>query len=139
MLSTDTWLKIFAGMMINAVLFGIGIVTTLSVPALATHATIFIPAVVVLSFALSPFIAAAIAPRMRLRRWGKEKWQRGDVLSGGGMRVGMAAKWTLMRAIQKMPADVYRRVSLSGRSDQGFFFGIRFGSDTALEVPAHAS
>lgn len=82
MFSTDIWLRIFSGMMINAVVFGAGAVTVLSVPQLSAHAAYLIPAVVVLSFAISPFIALWVAPRMRVRNWGKEKWVRGDVISG---------------------------------------------------------
>lgn len=82
MLSTDTWLKIVSGMMINAVLFGFGAVTVLSIPALAEQAKYLMPAVVVLSFALAPFIAVPIASRMRLKNWGRSAWQKGDLVSG---------------------------------------------------------
>jgi len=82
MLSTDTWLKIMSGLMINAVLFGLGAITVLSIPALAEQAKYLIPAVVVLSFALVPFIAAPIARRMRLRNWGRTAWREGDLISG---------------------------------------------------------
>lgn len=82
MFTTDTWLKIVCSMMINAVLFGAGVITVLSVPALAAHAKILIPTVVVLSFALAPFIAMVIAPRMRIRNWGIRDWHRGDAISG---------------------------------------------------------
>jgi len=82
MLSTDTWLKIVSGMMINAVLFGLGAIIVLSIPALAEHAKYLMPLVVVLSFALAPFIAAPIARRMRLRNWGRRAWREGDVISG---------------------------------------------------------
>lgn len=82
MLATDTWLRIFCGMMANAVLFGIGAVTVLSVPALVPHAKLLIPAVVVASLALAPLAAVWIAPRMRLRNWGTEAWRRGDLISG---------------------------------------------------------
>lgn len=82
MLSTETWLRIVCAMMANAVLFGAGAVTVLSVPALLPYAKFLIPAVVFLSFALAPFVAALIAPRMRLRNWGREAWRRGDAISG---------------------------------------------------------
>jgi hypothetical protein len=82
MLSTDTWLRILSGMMINAVLFGAGAITVLSVPDLAAQAKYLIPAVVVASFALTPFFAVPIARRMRLRNWGRQGWREGDVISG---------------------------------------------------------
>lgn len=82
MTNTNIWLAIMCGMMVNAVLFGIGLIAVLTVPALTEHAKYLIPGVVVVSFAMSPFIARMIAPRMRLRNWGKDEWQRGDVISG---------------------------------------------------------
>lgn len=82
MLSTDTWLRIMSGMMINAVLFGLGAVTVLSIPALAAQAKYLIPAVVLFSFALSPFLAALVARRMRLKNWSRKAWREGDVISG---------------------------------------------------------
>jgi phosphotransferase system glucose/maltose/N-acetylglucosamine-specific IIC component len=81
-ISTDTWLKIMCGLMVNAMLFGVGVVTTLSIPALAEHAKYLIPAVVVSSFALTPFLVGFVARRMRIRNWGVEGWQKGDLISG---------------------------------------------------------
>jgi len=81
-ISTDTWLKIMCGLMVNAMLFGVGVVTTLSVPALAEHAKYLIPAVVVASFALTPFLVGFFARRMRIRNWGVKGWQKGDLISG---------------------------------------------------------
>ena len=82
MFTTDTWLTIVCSMMINAVIFGTGAVLVLSVPALAAHAKILLPFVVVAAFAAAPFFALAVAPRMRLRNWGRRDWKRGDVISG---------------------------------------------------------
>ena len=56
--------------MVNAVVFGIGAVTVLSIPALSAYAAYLLPIVVALSFATSPFIAWEIAPTLR------SKWQR---------------------------------------------------------------
>lgn len=81
-ISTDIWLKIMCGLMVNAMLFGVGVVTTLSIPALAEHAKYLIPAVVVASFALTPFLVGFFARRMRIRNWGKAGWQKGDLISG---------------------------------------------------------
>lgn len=82
MLSTETWLRIMSGMMINAVLFGIGAVTVLSIPTLAEQANYLIPAVVVASFALMPFLTGVVAQRMRIRHWGRSGWRYGDFISG---------------------------------------------------------
>lgn len=82
MFSTDTWLRIVCSMHVNAVLFGLGAITVLSIPALAEQAKYLIPAVVVASFALAPVIGGLIAPRMRVRNWGKRGWRDGDAISG---------------------------------------------------------
>lgn len=81
MFSTNTWIKIVIGMQINAILFGIGAVIVLTIPALAADAKIWLPVVVGVSFLLSPFIASILAPRLRLRHW-KAVGNRGDVISG---------------------------------------------------------
>lgn len=54
--------------MVNAVIFGIGLVAVLTTPAMAQHAFFWmIPAVVVSSFAISPPLAWFIAPMMMQR------------------------------------------------------------------------
>ncbi|MBA3043274.1 MAG: hypothetical protein KJ670_23860 [Alphaproteobacteria bacterium] len=68
-MKTDTYLTFFVSMMVNAVVFGTGAITVLSIPALAENAKYLLPLVVVISFVVAPFIAKLIAPRMRLRNW----------------------------------------------------------------------
>lgn len=68
-MKTRTYMTGMVSLMVNAVLFGIGAVTVLSVPALREHAVYLIPAVVLASLILAPFIAWKIAPRMRARNW----------------------------------------------------------------------
>lgn len=82
MISTDNWLRIVVAMQINAILFGAGAVTVLSVPELAAQARFLIPVVVFLAFGLSPFVSLVIYPRMRIRNWGRADWKRGDAFSG---------------------------------------------------------
>lgn len=53
--------------MVNAVVFGAGIVAILTIPALAAHASFWIPALVLASFLLSPPLSWFLAPRMMLR------------------------------------------------------------------------
>ena len=53
--------------MVNAVLFGAGLITVLTVPSLAADAFFWIPAVVIASFAFAPPIAWFIAPSMMQR------------------------------------------------------------------------
>ncbi|HML43475.1 MAG: hypothetical protein JNN24_00185 [Hyphomicrobium zavarzinii] len=55
---------------VNAVLFGVGAVAVLSIPALQVNAAVLLPAVIVASFVISPFVSWYIAPRLRSR------WQR---------------------------------------------------------------
>ena len=54
--------------MVNAVLFGIGLVFVLNVPSFAAHLWVGIPAVVLASLVLAVPIAWLIAPRLRARR-----------------------------------------------------------------------
>jgi hypothetical protein len=79
---TDVWLRVICSMMINAVLFGVGAVTVLSIPTLADQAKYLIPAVVVMSFVGAPLLSGFFARRMRLRNWGARKWREGDLISG---------------------------------------------------------
>ncbi len=60
-------------MMINAVLFGIGAVTVLAVPALSVDAAFYLPVVVLLSFVLTLPIAWLMAPRLRARFWRQQE------------------------------------------------------------------
>ena len=53
--------------MVNAVVFGVGLVTVLTTPSLAQHAFFWIPTVVVSSFVISPPLAWFIAPMMMQR------------------------------------------------------------------------
>ncbi|MES2195939.1 MAG: hypothetical protein V4517_16100 [Pseudomonadota bacterium] len=53
--------------MVNAVIFGVGIVAILSIPALAAQAFFWIPIVVLASFLLSPPLSWMLAPTMMLR------------------------------------------------------------------------
>lgn len=56
-------------MMTNAVIFGVGIITVLTVPALSAQAFIAIPVVVILAFVLAVPVAWLLAPRLRARYW----------------------------------------------------------------------
>lgn len=53
--------------MVNAVVFGAGIVAILTIPALAADAAFWIPALVLASFLLSPPLSWFLAPTMMLR------------------------------------------------------------------------
>ncbi len=60
-------------MMANAVVFGVGLVTVLLVPALSQLAFEMIPAVVIASFVISAPVAWMIAPRLRARYWREDR------------------------------------------------------------------
>jgi hypothetical protein len=53
--------------MVNAVVFGAGLITVLSVQSLAEHAFFWIPVVVACSFIFAPPIAWFVAPSMMQR------------------------------------------------------------------------
>jgi len=55
--------------MTNAVIFGAGLITVLSVPALSADAGTWIVVVVVASLVLAAPVAWFIAPRLRARYW----------------------------------------------------------------------
>jgi hypothetical protein len=54
-------------LMVNAVVFGVGLVSVLMTPALAQHAFFWIPVIVVASFVLAAPLAWSIAPSMMMR------------------------------------------------------------------------
>ena len=68
-MNTDLFITALVSMMTNAVLFGIGAATVLSVPSLSEQAKYLLPAVIVASFVLAPVAAWFIAPRLRARNW----------------------------------------------------------------------
>lgn len=66
-MSTESYMTGVIALMVNAVLFGIGIATVLSIPALSAKAVTLIPVVVFASILLSGPLSAYLAPRLRLR------------------------------------------------------------------------
>ena len=52
---------------VNAVLFGVGLITVLTIPAFAAHAMTLIPAVAAASFIFAAPISWMLAPRLRAR------------------------------------------------------------------------
>ena len=54
-------------LMVNAVVFGVGLIAILMTPTLAQHAFFWIPAIVVSSFVISPLLSWFIAPMMMQR------------------------------------------------------------------------
>ncbi len=56
-------------LMVNAVLFGIGLIVVVTFPALNARAMGLIPVVVLLSFVLAAPLSWYIAPKLRARYW----------------------------------------------------------------------
>jgi hypothetical protein len=54
-------------LMVNAVVFGVGLISVLMTPTLAQHAFFWIPAIIVTSFVLSAPLSWFIAPSMMMR------------------------------------------------------------------------
>lgn len=68
-MKTRTYIAALVSMMANAVIFGLGAVLVLYIPALKEHAAILLPIVVVAAFVATPFVGWKIAPRLRARNW----------------------------------------------------------------------
>jgi hypothetical protein len=66
-MSTRLQIAALVFLMVNAIVFGVGIVTVLMAPALAIHAGRLIPAVIVASFVISAPLSWFIAPRLTAR------------------------------------------------------------------------
>lgn len=81
-MSTRMQIATMVFMMVQAVAFGAGIVAVLASP-LSLHAMVAIPAMVVVSSAVSAPLSWWIAPRLRARYW-RQKGLRSDAVSGPG-------------------------------------------------------
>jgi hypothetical protein len=66
-MSNRTRITILIYSMVNAVLFGIGLVIVLVLPRLSSNLFLWIPVVVVVSFLLAVPIAWLVAPRLQAR------------------------------------------------------------------------
>lgn len=66
-------------LMTNAVLFGIGAIAVLSIPALQEKASLLLPLVVTISIIAAAPVSWIIAPRLRARTW---RGRNGDLISG---------------------------------------------------------
>lgn len=66
-MSTRVYIAAVLGLMVAGVLFGIGAIPVLMIPALSAKANVLLPIVVVLSIVLTPPIAWKLAPKLRGR------------------------------------------------------------------------
>lgn len=68
-LRTRVGIASLVGLMVNAVLFGAGLIAVLMIPALNANAFVALPIMITLSFIIAAPISWAIAPRLRARYW----------------------------------------------------------------------
>jgi hypothetical protein len=73
-MSTRAWLTALVSLMVNAVLFGIGVLIVINVPAFNREAAMMLPVAVLASFAITPVITGYIAPRLWFNR---DDWHHG--------------------------------------------------------------
>ncbi|MDO8802290.1 hypothetical protein [Phenylobacterium sp.] len=66
-MSTRVYIAAVLGLMVAGVLFGIGAIPVLMIPALSAKANLLLPIVVVLSIVLTPPIAWKLAPKLRAK------------------------------------------------------------------------
>lgn len=62
-----TMIALLIALPVNAVLFGVGAIVVLSIPALAEQAKYLLPAVIILGFVATLPVAWLLAPRLRAR------------------------------------------------------------------------
>lgn len=75
---TRTIMSILIALMVNAVLFGVGAIIVLTVPPLREHMVWLLPAVIVTSLAVTPWISWKVAPHLRAHHvYGSG--ERGDI------------------------------------------------------------
>ena len=79
-MSMRTQISAIVFMMVQAVLFGAGVLTILLTP-LSNHAMLAMPVMISLSVVLSAIVSWQIAPRLRARYW-RRRGINHDLISG---------------------------------------------------------
>ncbi len=79
-MSMRTQISAMVFMMVQAVLFGAGVLTILLTP-LSNHAMLAMPVMIALSVVLSAIVSWQIAPRLRARYW-RRRGINHDLISG---------------------------------------------------------
>ena len=67
-MSIRAWATALISLLVNAILFGIGVITVMNVPAFNREAAMFLPICVLASFAITPMIIGFIAPKLSFWR-----------------------------------------------------------------------
>lgn len=70
---TRFWIAALLFPVVNAVVFGAGVITLLSVPTLADQASTLFPYVTGASLIISAPVAWLLAPRLRQRYWNRRQ------------------------------------------------------------------
>nr|QQZ51025.1 hypothetical protein JKL49_07515 [Phenylobacterium glaciei] len=66
-MSTRVYIAAILGLMVAGVLFGMGAIPVLMIPALSAKADVLLPIVVILSIVLTPPIAWKMAPKLTVK------------------------------------------------------------------------
>jgi uncharacterized membrane protein YhaH (DUF805 family) len=66
-MSTRFWISMLIFMMVSAVLFGVGIISIMTIPYLSAKAATLVPIMIAVSFLLAAPISWIIAPQLRAR------------------------------------------------------------------------
>jgi hypothetical protein len=82
-MKTRLWIAAMLYPVVNAVLFGFGIVPVLSIRSLSEQAGTWMPIVVIASLILAAPISWLIPPRLRLRYWRSAKRTDGPQMTMG--------------------------------------------------------
>ncbi|MCA0255596.1 MAG: hypothetical protein LCH47_03230 [Proteobacteria bacterium] len=80
-MNTNMFIAVMVGVLVNAVVFGLGAVAILAIPEMAADAKYLLPGWIIFTFLISPFITLNIFPRLRLRYW-RARGKHGDAISG---------------------------------------------------------
>lgn len=67
-MSRQTWIPTLVSMGVCLALFGLGVVTILSMPGLGTEAQLLLPVVVLAGLLVAPYLACALARRIGTTR-----------------------------------------------------------------------
>ena len=76
-MKTRLWITAILFPMVNAVLFGVGIIALLSIPALSGKVDLLFTPVVIASFVIAAPLSWFIAPRLRARYWRRRQMREG--------------------------------------------------------------
>ncbi len=71
-MTTRTYISALVSIIVNAVLFGVGAIVVLTIPALEAEAAYWLPLVVIVSFFAAPIIGWMLAPSLTARWEGEQ-------------------------------------------------------------------